>query len=176
MAGSTDALAALLLAAVTSGCVSGHLLEAGRRWERAKVFEAASRDGERLIVRYRARVTDDAGSPLGEGPRRAIVAVESLRGEGVTADQVTVAQVPDTGALPGRPLAIERAEPADPGAPAALVVRDDAEALAPIPANVFTTTSTAAWVYPLMPLALVVDATSLPVLLFFSPGMIVIGD
>jgi hypothetical protein len=34
----------------------------------------------------------------------------------------------------------------------------------------------APWVYPLVPVAVVVDATSLPVLLFFAPGAIVIGD
>jgi hypothetical protein len=45
-----------------------------------------------------------------------------------------------------------------------------------IPGNVFTRTSTAPWVYPLIPFAVCVDATSLPVLLFFAPGAIVIGD
>jgi hypothetical protein len=167
---------AVVLAAVTTGCVTGHLFEAARRWERVRVFEQASLDGDRLVVRYLAQVTDDAGTLLDERRRRAVVALGPLRGSQVSVEDVLVVQVRDVGALPGRGVSIVTIPPPDGGGPASLVVHDERGTFAPIPANAFTTTSTAGWVYPLAPLALGVDATSLPVLLFFAPAPMVIGD
>lgn len=172
MGSCTRAVGTVLLAVTIAGCVTGHLFDAGRRWEQPRAFEAASLDGGRLYVRYVAAVTDDAGAPRGEQRRRAVVTLERLAGPRIVAEDVRAEQVADVGPLPGRAVAVE---PAD-GAPAFLVLRDDRDRLAPLPANAFTTTSTAPWVYPLIPLALCVDATTVPVLLFFAPGAIVIGD
>ena len=86
---------------------------------------------------------------------------------------VTIVPVGEPARGPSPFLRIE--QPAD-GRPALLVLGDEQQTFAPVPANAFTTTSTAGWVYPLVPFALCVDATSLPVLLFFAPGAIVIGD
>jgi hypothetical protein len=173
MGSCTRAVGIVLLAVTIAGCVTGHLFEAGRRWEQPRAFEAASLDGGRLYVRYVAAVTDDAGVPRGERRRRAVVTRERLAGPRIAAEDVRAEQVSDVGPLPGRVVAIEASGA---GAPAFLVVRDDRDSLAPLPANAFTTTSTAPWVYPLIPLALCVDATTVPVLLFFAPGAIVIGD
>jgi hypothetical protein len=170
---STRAVGTLLLVAAASGCVTGHLFEAGRRWEQVRAFEGASLDGERLFVRYLAAVTDDAGAPVGEQRRRAVVDLGRLPAPPVAAEDVPTERVADVGPLPGRPVAIDHP---DAGAPAFLVLRDERGTIAPLPATAFTTTRTAAWVYPLLPLALCVDATTVPVLLFFAPGAIVIGD
>jgi hypothetical protein len=164
---------AVLLAAMTAGCVTGHLFEAGRRWEQPRAFEAASRDGDRLFVRYLAAISDDAGVPVGEQPRRAVVHLGRLPASPASAEDVRVEPVADAGPLPGRPVVIE---PSAARPPVFLVVQDDGGPLASLPANAFTTTSTAPWVYPLVPLALCVDATTVPVLIFFAPGAMVIGD
>jgi hypothetical protein len=168
----TRTVGAVLLATGLAGCVTGHLFEAGRRWERPRAFEAASLDGRRLWVRYLAAVTDDAGEPIGERHRRAVVDLERVPGPRPAAEDVPARHVADVGPLPGRPVAIA---PATDGAPAFLVLRDE-PAVAPLPATAFTTTATAPWVYPLVPLAFCVDATTVPVLIFFAPGAIVIGD
>lgn len=47
---------------------------------------------------------------------------------------------------------------------------------APFYSGALTRTRTAAWVYPLLPLALAVDAATDPVLLFFAPAVMVLGD
>jgi len=41
---------------------------------------------------------------------------------------------------------------------------------------VLTETRTAAWVWPLFPLAIVYDVVALPVLLVFAPAVIIPGD
>jgi len=172
---STRIAVGVALAVATTGCVTGHLFEAARRWERARSFEQASVDGDRLIVRYLAEVTDDAGEALGERRRQAMVALGRLRGSRIVAEEVPVERVREGGALPGRRVPIVTAPPQD-GGPVSLVVDDEALGVGPIPGNAFTTVSTGWWAYPLLPVALAVDATSLPVLLFFAPGAMVIGD
>jgi hypothetical protein len=174
MAGCTRA-GAVLLAALLSGCVTGHVWQAGRRWEQPTAFEQASIDGDRLVVRYAAQVTDDDGVPIAARTRRAALPLGSLRAAGQAAEDVRVHPLDDAGAMPGTSVALETAPPAAAGAPVSLVVHDP-RVPASIPGNVFTRTSTAGWVYPLMPLAVCVDATSLPILLFFAPGPMVIGD
>jgi hypothetical protein len=144
-----------------------------RRWERPASFAEATIDGDRLVVEYQAEITDDAGEPIGVRPRRAAISLASLCG--TAADDVVVRPLGDSGALPGRAVGVETVPAPAEGAPVSLLVHDAAVA-APIPGNVFTRTSTAPWVYPLVPLAVCVDATSLPILLFFAPGPMVIGD
>jgi hypothetical protein len=173
---STRIAVGLALGIATTGCVTGHLLETARRWERVRSFEQASVDGERLFVRYLAEVTDDSGEALGERHRQAMVALGPLRGARVVAEEVHVERIRDDRTLPGRRVPIVRAPPPEGGGPVSLVLDDEALAVAPIPGNAFTTVSTAGWAYPLIPVALCADATSLPVLLFFAPGAMVIGD
>jgi hypothetical protein len=174
MAGCTRA-GAVVLAALASGCVTGHVWQAGRRWERPSTFQQASVDGDRLVVQYAAQVTDDDGVPIGQRTRRAALPLASLPAAGQAAEDVRVHPLADTGAMPGTSVGLETAPPAADGAPVSLVVHDPRVPV-PIPGNVFTRTSIAGWVYPLVPLAVCVDATSLPILLFFAPGPMVIGD
>lgn len=175
MAGCIRAAALGALAAAVSGCVTGHLVEAGRRWERPATFEAASVDGKRLVVRYVAQVSDGAGTALGVRPRRAEVLLDAVSGGVPAAEDVPVVFVPDEGPLPGASARLATRDVSG-GGPPLLVVGDDARPLAELPANAFTTSRVAPWVYPLVPFGLVVDATSVPVLLFFSPAPILIGD
>jgi hypothetical protein len=164
-----------VLATALSGCVTGHVLEAGRRWERPATFEAGSVDGDRLVVRYVAQVSDDAGTQIGVRRRRAEVALPAASGPVPAAEDVRVAFVPDEGPLPGAPARLAIRDVAG-GGPPLLVVGDDARPPAQLPANAFTTSRVALWVYPLVPLGLVVDAPIVPLLLFFAPAPIVIGD
>src|SRR5215470_14260708 len=69
----------LALATGSSGCLSGHLLDAGRRRERPMAIRAASLDGDRLLVRYTTEVTDDAGTPLGAAEGAAALPLAALR-------------------------------------------------------------------------------------------------
>ena len=138
-------------------------------------FEQASVDGDRLVVRYAAQITDDDGVPIGQRTRRAALPLASLDAASHAAEDARVRPLADAGALPGTSVGLETAPPAADGAPVSLLVHDP-RVPAPIPGNVFTRTSIAGWVYPLMPLAVCVDATSLPILLFFAPGAMVIGD
>lgn len=175
MAGSTRLAGAVVLAAVGTGCVTGHLWQMARRWESPASFAAASIDGDRLVVQYDAQVTDDDGVRIGERTRRAALPLASLPAAARAAEDVRVHPVAATGAMPGHSVGLETAPPAADGAPVSLVV-DDPRVPVPIPGNVFTRTSIAPWVYPLVPFAVCMDVTSLPVLLFFAPGPMVIGD
>jgi hypothetical protein len=174
MARCTDALGALVLAAVLPGCVTGHLFTMGRRWEQAVAFhEAAVRDG-RLGLAYDAEITDGAGDVLARRPRRAEVMLGDVR-PGVPVDAVRVVWLADDAALAGTPLSIVQV-PRDGSGPVELQLgRGGADAVS-LWSNVLTRRRVAPWVYPLVPLAVAVDAGSLPWLFFFAPGAMVIGD
>jgi hypothetical protein len=184
---STRRAAALVLGLGSSGCVTGHLFDAARRWEQPAVFEAASLDGDRLVLRYRARVTDDDGDPIGDRQRRVAVAIASLRAADAPTAPPRIDDLPDRGPLAGRPLPlvgegdatalprIEVSEPSD-GGPACLVLYAEQGRFAPLYANAFTRSSTAAWAYPLVPVTAAVDAVAVPVLLFLAPAVLTTGD
>jgi hypothetical protein len=61
----TAAALAIGLALSASGCVTGHVLQAGRRREYAREIESVSHEGGDTVVRYTASVVDDAGDPCG---------------------------------------------------------------------------------------------------------------
>ena len=56
-------MAALALA--SSGCVTGHVLQAGRRREYAREIHSVTHDGADTVVAYTADVVDDDGVPCG---------------------------------------------------------------------------------------------------------------
>jgi hypothetical protein len=177
MASCIERRGALLLALAcgASGCVTGHLFDAGRRWERAVAIEQASVEGERLLVAYTAEITDDQGEPLGRRRRRAAVSLADVRA-GLPTERVRVEPLSDDAALGGAGVAATLAPAAD--GPATIELGDGAGAAAapPLYASVLTRHGTEPWVYPLVPAALAVDAVAVPVLLFFAPGAIVVGD
>jgi hypothetical protein len=176
MARSIDRGGALLLALAcgSSGCVTGHLFDAGRRWERAVAVERATVEGARVSLAYTAEVTDDLGERHGQRTRRAVVSLEDVRA-GLPVERVRVEPLPDDGTLTGTPVSVSLVRVGD-GAPLIELGDVAGDAGLPLYASVLTRHTTAAWVYPLVPAALAVDAVAVPVLLFFAPGAIVIGD
>ena len=184
----TRLAAALVCTLCASGCVTGHLFDAGRRWERAVAIDRASLEGDRLLLRYTAAVTTDVGRPIGRRARQAAIDVgkvvpdagmesihvEALRiGRPIQGAPVRiVSRAPASGDLKPALLVHDAAA----GGPVRLeLVRADGQAT-PLYANVLTRRSTAPWVYPLVPLAFAVDAAVVPVLVFFAPAVISIGD
>ena len=177
--------AAALLAAATSGCLSGHLLDAARRWEAPQAIEQASVAGDRLVVRYRVLVTDDADEPRGARTVRAAVRLASLRSPPPPAC-LEVEREDDAGPLGGTPVTIARKGSPAPapalevasrdGRPVLLVLRTDESTYAPLPASALSRSWTAPWAYPLLPAALAIDAVGVPVLLLFAPAVILPGD
>ena len=182
-----------LLAAVLPGCVTGHLLDAARRRERPLAIDGAALDGDRLVVRYTAEVTNDAGTRLGTTPAVAALPLATLRAP-VTprADAVRPVWRAPGRSAGGRPVAVVRggipeawkgACPAvevvrEDGRDTALVWRDDPASppWAPVPTAALTRLRTAPWAWTLVPATLAVDAVAVPVLLFFAPAMMVLGE
>src|SRR5262245_46827364 len=73
------AVALAVLVATLPGCVTGHLFDAARRRERPLAITAARLDGDRLLVRYTAQITDDAGEKLGTTEAAAAIPLAALR-------------------------------------------------------------------------------------------------
>lgn len=175
-----------LLAAGLTGCVTGHLFDAARRREHPLEIMAAARDGDHVLVRYRAEVTGDMGAPHGIVERGAGLPLAVLRAPTTpNADAVSPIWVTPTRVAHATPLPLARDVPlvgpalgvlrAD-GRDAALVWHDGAAAGAPIPTSALTRLRTAPWVWPLVPAALAADAVVVPVLVLFSPSMLVTGE
>jgi len=59
------AVAALAIAVTASGCVTGHVLQAGRRREYAREVHAVTHEGNDTVVAYTADVVNDDGVPCG---------------------------------------------------------------------------------------------------------------
>ena len=70
------AVALVSLAVVLPGCVTGHLLAAGRRREYAREIEPPVAEGRTRVLRYTAEVTDDAGASQGTVARAIRLAPE----------------------------------------------------------------------------------------------------
>jgi hypothetical protein len=189
MGSSTRHAVLVALAALGSGgCVTGHLLDAAGRWEQPVEVQAATVARDRLWLAYETVVTDAAGAPCGRRERRAAVSLEELRGPDRPVETIRVSALADDAALPGSPVPIVRSDrgvPPDPAlvvvepgpaTPMALVLRTSECRHAPLYANALARRTTRPWAYPLLPLAVAVDAVGVPGLLFFAPAVIVIGD
>jgi hypothetical protein len=159
--------------------VTGHLLDAARIRETVLTYREAVLADDRVIVGYTAAVTDDAGVPRGERECRAAVPLADLqRADPLPFDALHVVHL-DGGAAArpgGRPLPF-RVEVAD-GRHVALVLSPDTtgHGYVPLPSGALTRVRTARWAYPLLPLTLAIDAVGDPVLLFFTPAILVVGD
>jgi len=188
---STSRLVApLLLTLGAQGCLTGHLLDAARRREQPVAFHQAFVDGDRLLLAYTALVTDDLGEPLARRERRAALALADLRRGDLAADAFPVARLADDAPLGGQPAALRaggdgRGDRSSPfleieegtGRPLRFVLHEPRGGpYVPFYSAALTRTRTAAWVYPLLPFTLAVDAATDPVLLFFAPAVMVLGD
>ena len=54
-----------MIAAAASGCVTGHVLQAGRRREYAREIRSVTHENGETVVAYTADVVDDDGVPCG---------------------------------------------------------------------------------------------------------------
>ena len=178
--------ALVLLGTLLPGCVSGHLLDAARRRERPVRVTSAALDGDRLVVRYRAEVRDDEGEPLGTTDDAAAIPLATLRtAESPAADRVSPSWCVPPG---GIPITIERAGSDGTGPKLRVLEKDGRDTAlvweeappaspnAPVPLTALTRIRTAPWVWPLMAPMLAVDAVLTPVLVFFAPAVMVIGE
>ena len=174
-----------ILAVAASGCVSGHLLDAGVRRERVAAYRFASTDGGRVAVRFRARVTNERGDVVGEEERAATLPMAELRRETPRAVE-TVRVTWGAGEVRGGRLPLWHARAERPAATAVLRVLEGHTAIqldeegagthAPLSSAAFTRTRTVPWVYALLPLALAADAVVTPVLVLLSPAVLIVGD
>lgn len=182
-----------LLAIALPGCVTGHLLDAARRRERPVAITGAALDGDGVVLRYDAEVTDDAGVPIGARTAAVAVPLETFRtatalaaeavpwrrvaaGRSPAGRSVPLIRGPDApGTRPDGPALHVQAED---GRDTALVWRD-APGAAPggaVPTAAFTRIDTAPWVWPLLPGGLAIDVVVTPILVFFAPAVMVVGE
>jgi hypothetical protein len=185
MACSIERLILVTCVVVAQGCVTGHMLDYAREIERPVAYRAASLDGDRLLLAYETLVIDERGRRLARRERRAALALRDLERD-VPVDAFPVVRLPDDAPLTGQRVALD----GHPDAALALEVargpdgRDTSFVLRTVPgvprrafeSAALSRTYVAPWIYPLLPLGLAVDAVSNPVLLFFAPAVMVIGD
>jgi len=193
MAGSTRGqpvwAALALLALGSEGCVTGHLFDAALRWEQPLHYHEARIDGDRLTVEYTALVTNDRGKVLARKERRAALPLDALRRPDLAIETFPVEHLADDAPSTGRRLALAvpdgkgaasaylEIETAPDGQEKSFVLHDlGGRPYAPFYSTALTQTSTAPWVYPLLPLGAAVDVATFPVLLAFLPVVLLIGD
>jgi hypothetical protein len=188
MARSTRRWLSALLLIGSQGCVTGHLLDATRRYERPAVYHEAALDDGRLLFTYSAIVTDQFGERVGEAPERRVAIPLADLGREVRADAIHVDRLSAAG-LHGRPVPVlvdgascrNREPPAvaieeTPEGETDLVLCTVSGPLGRVPCTALVQTTTPPWVYVLLPFTVALDAVSDPVLLLFAPAVILTGD
>jgi len=158
---------------VSSGCMTGHLVDRARRWERPIAYERAAIADGRLTIAYTAAETNQFWRRLATHRRTAAVPLAQFADERLTVDDVRVERLPDDAPVAGTPTPLRLTQ--DGGRPDRLLVLD-ADGSAFLHPAVLTEERIAPWVYPLLPFAVVYDAVAVPVLLVFAPAVIVPGD
>lgn len=182
MGRSTKRLLVLVAGLTLEGCVTGHLIDYAREIERPVAYRAATLDGDKLELAYDTVVINERGRRLARRQRRAAVTLADLR-RSPPVDAFPVTRLPDGAPLAGQPVALDGATtPAlaiargDDDRETSFVLRAGHETLPPFQSSALSQKHVAPWVYALVPLTLVVDAVSNPVLMFFAPAVMVIGD
>jgi hypothetical protein len=167
------------------GCVTGHMLDYAREIERPVAYRAASLDRDRLHLAYDTVVIDERGRRLGRRVRHAAVRLADLARGDLPVDDFPLVRMADDAPLPGRPVALDHGrdslpsleiETAPDGRQTSFVLRGTDAPYPAFQSAALSRTHVAPWIYPLLPLGLVIDAVSNPVLLFFAPAVMVIGD
>ena len=185
MACSIERLLLAVCAAVAAqGCVTGHMVDFAREIERPVTYRAASLDGNRLILAYETLVIDERGRRLTRRERRAAVALADID-RALPVDAFPVVRLADDAPLTGQAVALDGRPGATPaldvtrgpdGRDTSFVLRTASAPHGPFESAALSRTHVAPWIYPLLPLGLAIDAVSNPVLIFFAPAVMVIGD
>ena len=181
--------ALVLLLLGNLGCVTGHLFDAALRREQPFAYHDARIDGDRLTLVYTALVTNDAGKPLARRERRAAISLSALHRQDLLVESFPVEHLADDAPLTGRRVAIAtqdgegidppslEVEAAPDGRQERFVLHDPVGGpYAPFYSSALTRTSTALWVYPLLPFGAAVDLATFPILLTFFPIFLSAGD
>ena len=175
------------------GCVTGHAVDSARRYEEAVHFQAACRDGDRLLLRYTARVSTGSGEEVGRQDRVAAIGIEALRSfPGRPVDEIPLERNLADSAVWKRcdPVPLQRVGSDSLRAPHPeraewLPPRDDAswfvlvdETGPPValPTGAFAERSTAPWVWALLPATLAVDVVVVPPLVILAFPVFGFGD
>ena len=164
---ATAALLASSLAA--SGCVTGHLFDAGRLQERVARYDAAYSDGEQLHLRYRAVIEDADGEVVERVARGASIALAALQASpALPIDEIRVTRTSAETPCPDRcqrlSFAPERSADASAAPrlasqpPAWLVLEGENGETLSISTGTLSRQHTAGWVYGLLPASLAADA------------------
>jgi len=184
-------IALALLALGAQGCLTGHLLDAARRREQPVAYHDASIDGGRLLLGYSAVVSDDQGRHLERTERWAALALADLRRADLAVAAFPVARLAHDAPVHGRRVALHAGRDGRLDGPPPFLEIDEGPdgrqlrfvlhetpgvPYPPFYSAALTRTRSAPWVYPLLPLSLAVDAATNPVLLFFAPAVMVLGD
>ena len=184
---------ALGLAVMSSGCVTGHVLESARRHEEVVEFKSACQDENHLYLRYRTHKDTEFGKEVSRHDREAAIRLETLRNSaGQPVDEIMVTRkVLDSGVWERcREVALTRVatDPASarvaknglalvPGESDRWLVELDPQAPPVVlPKGAFTHRSTAPWVWFVVPPALVADAIVSPVLVVIGVPVFSFGD
>jgi hypothetical protein len=184
MACSTERLAIVLVALAFQGCVTGHMVDYARQIERPVAYRGASLDGDRLLLAYETLVIDERGRRRARRERRAAVALADLE-RAFPVDDFPVIRLPDDAPLTGQPVALDGHRSMVPaldvtrgpdGRDTSFVLRTSDGPGRSFESAALSRTHVAPWIYPLLPLGLAIDAVSNPVLVFFAPAVMVIGD
>ena len=180
--------ALLLLILGNAGCVTGHLFDAALRREQPFAYHDARIDGDRLTLAYTALVTNDLGKPLARQERRAAISLSALRRQDLPVESFPVEHLADDAPLTGRrvpiatqggeriPSAYLEVEAAPDGREGHFVLHDPGGPYAPFYSSALTRTSTAPWVYPLLPFGAAIDLATFPILVAFFPVFLLAGD
>jgi hypothetical protein len=148
----------LVAAAVAPGCVTGHLIDSGLRYEKVERYESACTDGERLIVGFVARLETARGVYVSDRSVAAAVRLRELSREPPPpVDSVMVEWIdqPVDCAAIGLP-----SQPPGDGPPATLVFTEVDGVPLTLYSGIFTRSHTALWVVPIVPFAVVADAVA----------------
>ena len=182
MASCIERLAAAALLVFASGCVSGHLLDAGRRRELPVALHTARLDGNDLLLSVRTRTVTDLGRPAGTGSTHARIPIAELADEHPV-DAVRIRFLRTFPRHAGRTLVPITGEVSDEPSirilhddDLAIVLRHDGADLPPLPLAALTRQRYAPWIWTVMPVAIAVDAVMVPPLLLLAPAIIVVGD
>jgi hypothetical protein len=175
----------VLTALTLQGCITGHMVDYAREIERPVAYRQATLDGNRLLLAYDTVVINERGRRLARRERRAAVALADLE-RGLPVDAFPVVRLPDDAPLTGRRVALDgrpgempalEIETASDGRQTSFVLLDPKDGRRrTFQSAALSRTRVAPWIYPLLPFGLMVDAVSNPVLLFFAPAVMVIGD
>ena len=172
------ALAALLLACTAlPGCWTGHLLESARRWESTLRYERAFRAGDRLYLEYDVAVRDRRGEELRRGRRRAVLALSDLAerpehpidelpvefdARPAPGDAEPVPLLRERGGAPAAALVLRVVDGAERETGLTLEAPGDPATAGRLHSGSLTRDRMAPWAWPLVPVALVLDAGVLP--------------